>query len=200
MAFHKLEVNIPSTFFFPYGDAREVEGQYGLQHLYKVKVSQDQSDDDLLYTTPILHGKLVSAGVEAGAIMTILKKQDGKRTVWEIQKNSSAPVAPAPSAPAAKAGGGKPAAVAAPNFEDCATLLRQCIVTIMGICEVEHPNELGVAQAPWASTLYIQLSRQAGVLQDIATARWEEEHKDDEPEEEAAEEAEAVADDNDLLF
>jgi len=48
----RFATNVPQILCFPYGDFKEVTGQYGEQFLYTVEVDNAR---DRLYATPILH-------------------------------------------------------------------------------------------------------------------------------------------------
>lgn len=79
----KFETNIPLTLRFPYGDAKEVNGQYGLQFMYTVEV---EGLRDRLYATPGLHHKLQEAGIRAGVVVTITKIEvEGNRKDWRVE-------------------------------------------------------------------------------------------------------------------
>ena len=79
----KFETNIPVRVRFPYGDFKEINGQYGLQYMYTVEV---QGRRDRLYATPGLHHKLQEAGVKAGAVFTITKIEvEGNRKDWRVE-------------------------------------------------------------------------------------------------------------------
>ena len=79
----KFETNIPLRVRFPYGDHKEINGQYGQQFMYTVEV---EGLRDRLYATPGLHHKLQEAGVKAGAVFTITKIEvEGNRKGWRIE-------------------------------------------------------------------------------------------------------------------
>jgi hypothetical protein len=80
----KFQTNIPITVHFPYGDFKEVNGQYGPQFLYTVHLEGGQRD--WLYATPALHEKLQAAGVGPGALFTITKIEgEGNRKSWVVE-------------------------------------------------------------------------------------------------------------------
>lgn len=83
----KFQTNIPIEVTFPYGDAKEVEGNYGPQFMYSVSV---EGENDRLYATPTLHGRLVEAGIGPQATFTIEKSEEGNRTIWLIDGKSTA--------------------------------------------------------------------------------------------------------------
>ena len=79
----KFETNIPLVLRFPYGDHKEVNGQYGLQFMYTVEA---QGVRDRLYATPGLHHKLQEAGVKAGVVVTVTKIEvEGNRKDWRVE-------------------------------------------------------------------------------------------------------------------
>ena len=79
----KFETNIPLMLRFPYGDSKEVNGQYGQQFMYTVEVDGLR---DRLYATLGLHHKLQDAGLGPGAVFTITKIEvDGNRKDWRVE-------------------------------------------------------------------------------------------------------------------
>ena len=79
----KFETNIPVVLRFPYGDHKEVNGQYGQQFMYTVESAGLR---DRLYATPGLHYKLQDASVKAGSVMSITKIEvEGNRKDWRVE-------------------------------------------------------------------------------------------------------------------
>jgi len=93
----KFATNIPQTLAFPYGDSKEVEGNFGPQHMYTVEVNGEK---DRLYASPYLHDQLVSGGVGAGSVLTITKVElEGGKAGWNISTDAPASgQAPMPAA------------------------------------------------------------------------------------------------------
>src|SRR3990167_8891511 len=54
----KFQTNIPLLLHFPFGDAKENQGQYGVQYQYTVNHEHAQGHKDSLYATPTLHAHL----------------------------------------------------------------------------------------------------------------------------------------------
>ena len=94
----KFQTNVPQTLCFPYGDFKEVNGQYGEQFLYTVEVDNAR---DRLYATPMLHEQLQSIGIASGDILAITKVEaEGNRKSWIIQPADQADGNYTPTAPA----------------------------------------------------------------------------------------------------
>ena len=78
----KFQTNIPLTLTFPYGDFKEINGQFGQQFLYTVELAGQR---DKLFATPLLHQDLQAAGVGPGAVITISKVEaEGNRKSWVV--------------------------------------------------------------------------------------------------------------------
>jgi len=87
----RLSTNVPLSLTFPFGDSKEVQGEYGIQHLYTV---EHNGQRDRLYATPVLHLKLQAAGLGPGQVATITKATgEGNRIEWrvEVQPKEYAP-------------------------------------------------------------------------------------------------------------
>lgn len=79
----RFDTNIPVTVRFPYGDHKEVNGQYGQQFMYTIEVDGLR---DRLYATPGLHHKLQEAGMGAGVVLTVTKIEvEGNRKDWRVE-------------------------------------------------------------------------------------------------------------------
>ena len=73
----------PVKLTFPFGDALEVQGQYGPQHLYTV---EHDGNRDKLYASTALHQKLQAAGMGPGSVFSISKMEgEGGRSVWVVE-------------------------------------------------------------------------------------------------------------------
>ena len=137
----KFQTNVALLLTFPFGDFRELEGQYGQQFLYTVELAGQR---DKLFATPLLHQELQATGLGPGAILTVTKVEaEGNRKGWLVQ-SAEAPeasggnghhppdqhtpsTAPALVAPPATANGHPPQATTRPDFVDLQTLLGHCL-------------------------------------------------------------------------
>ena len=91
----KFQTNIPQTLSFPYGDSKEVEGNYGPQHMYNVEANVET---DRLYATPSLHDRIQEAGVGPGAVLTITKIElEGGKSGWSVTTDSPSTGSPSVS-------------------------------------------------------------------------------------------------------
>jgi hypothetical protein len=91
----KFSTNIPQTLSFPYGDSKEVEGNYGPQHMYTVEINGEK---DKLYATPVLHDRIQEAGVGPGAVLTITKIElEGNKSGWSVTTDSPSTGSPSVS-------------------------------------------------------------------------------------------------------
>jgi hypothetical protein len=148
----KFQTNIPLTLTFPYGDFKEINGQYGQQFLYTVELAGQR---DKLFATPLLHQELQAAEVGPGAILTVAKiEAEGNRKGWvvvqpegaeeadEVQEapganGSHRPEKTAPSSatalaePPASANGHQPQA-GHPDFSDMQSLMGHCLKASWG--------------------------------------------------------------------
>ena len=87
----RFSPNVPLAMRFPFGDSKQVQGEYGVQHLYTVELDGQR---DRLYATPVLHLKLQAAGLGPGQVATITKATgEGNRIEWrvEVQPKEYAP-------------------------------------------------------------------------------------------------------------
>ena len=76
---------LPVKLYFPFGDALEVKGQYGMQHLYTV---ERDGERDKLYASRALHQKLQAAGMGPGSVFSISKMEgEGGRSYWEVESD-----------------------------------------------------------------------------------------------------------------
>lgn len=104
----KFQTNIPLLLHFPFGDAKETEGQYGVQHQYTVNHEHAKGQKDQLYATPTLHAHLSAVPDLRGRSMWITKKEEGTRKYFEVCYEDGTPV-PEPAHGAAPAPAPAPA-------------------------------------------------------------------------------------------
>lgn len=67
---------------FPYGDYREVEGNFGPQFMYTVEGGTGHTDR--LFATPDLHRALQRAGVGPGSEFRITATRENRRRLWLV--------------------------------------------------------------------------------------------------------------------
>jgi hypothetical protein len=136
----KFQTNIPLTLTFPFGDFREINGQYGQQFAYTVEVDGER---DKLFATPLLHQELQAAGVGPGAVLTISKVEaEGNRKSWlvrpeEAEDTEDEPegngalrpgkAAPAPTTPPPAPTNGRQPQADHPDFADMQALMGHCL-------------------------------------------------------------------------
>ena len=134
----KFQTNIPLALTFPYGDFKEINGQFGQQFLYTVELAGLR---DKLFATPALHQKLQSAEVGPGAVLTVAKiEAEGNRKGWVVVSEGAeeerdgapnangrdaTPLVSSESDPATALNGHHPSD--GPNFSDLQTLMGNCI-------------------------------------------------------------------------
>ena len=117
----KFQTNIPQRLAFPFGDFKEVEGQYGLQYMYSVDLDGDRAAREKLYASEALHILLQSVYPDdamRGQLLDICKREGDKgRNYWDVEcdgvlvASSLEAIAPAPApAPARPAAAPRPAA------------------------------------------------------------------------------------------
>ena len=115
----KFQTNIPQRLAFPFGDFKEVEGQYGLQYMYSVDVDGDRAAREKLYASEALHALLQSVYPDdamRGQLLDICKREGDKgRNYWDVESDgqlvasSATPAAEEPAAPARAAAPTRPA-------------------------------------------------------------------------------------------
>jgi hypothetical protein len=133
----KFQTNIPLTLTFPYGDFKEITGQFGQQFLYTVELAGQR---DKLFATPLLHQELQAAGVDPGAVLTISKVEaEGNRKSWlvmsEEPEDKESPSANgrdvklcvSPESDPTASVNGHHASDNRPDFADMQTLMGNCI-------------------------------------------------------------------------
>lgn len=143
----KFQTNVPLTLTFPFGDFREVNGQFGQQFQYTAELAGQR---DKLFATPALHQKLQAAGVGPGAVLTVAKiEAEGNRKGWvvvqpegaeEVEEAQEAPGGNGVHKPAQEAPSPAPALVESPgatnghhpqasppDFSDMQTLMGHCL-------------------------------------------------------------------------
>jgi hypothetical protein len=145
----KFSTNIPQTLSFPYGDSKEVEGNYGPQHMYTVEINGEK---DKLYATPVLHDRIQEAGVGPGAVLTITKIElEGNKSGWSVTTDSPSTGSPSVSPNANTAAPpmqGVPTGIprgprpATGDFPSMVYLLQSCMRAVEEIA----PNTYGPAE------------------------------------------------------
>lgn len=95
----KFQTNVPLLLHFPFGDAKETQGQYGPQFQYTVNHEHAQGQKDALYASPALHTQLeaIQPGLK-GYSFWITKREDGTRKYFEVCWEDGTPVAGEPVA------------------------------------------------------------------------------------------------------
>ena len=179
----KFETNIPIVLRFPYGDHKEVTGQYGQQYLYTVETNGLR---DRLYSTPGLHYKLQETGVKAGAVMTVTKIEvEGNRKDWRIEaqgQNGQTPLSASavaqslngeilvpnghPETPAPDTGSEQPA-LESLEFEQLRQAMQHCLSASYGAWE-NFEGELAYTSEDVRAvgiTLFLECSRKGIVPQ-----------------------------------
>jgi len=128
----KIGTNVPRTLCFPYGDFKEVNGQFGPQFLYTV---EEEGERDKLYATPNLHDQLQAAGMAPGSVLTITKMEgEGNRKSWQVQSDggngypadTSQQELPPPAESPPSNGQERPSV---PDFADTQRLVNHCLQT-----------------------------------------------------------------------
>lgn len=81
-----FKTNVPVTLYFPFGDGKEVEGQYGTQYQYTVEQGGKGGEKRVLYATPRLHELLMTTeGFGKGATVDVTKVEtDNNRKDWVV--------------------------------------------------------------------------------------------------------------------
>ena len=68
-----LQINVPTTFSLPFGDYKEINGQYGMSFLYAVDVAGVRHG---LFADVKLHQAMLNAGTGPGVELTVTKTQE----------------------------------------------------------------------------------------------------------------------------
>ena len=68
-----LQINVPTTFTLPFGDYKEVNGEYGMSFLYGVDVAGVRHG---LFADVKLHQAMLNAGIGPNVELTITKTQE----------------------------------------------------------------------------------------------------------------------------
>jgi len=97
-----LQINVPTTFSLPFGDYKEVNGQYGMSFLYAVDVDGVRHG---LFADVKLHQAMLNAGTGPGCELTVTKTQesyekDGEQrrfNTWIIEGGTGTPTQAAPT-------------------------------------------------------------------------------------------------------
>jgi hypothetical protein len=68
-----LQINVPTTFTLPFGDYKEVNGEYGMSFLYGVDVAGVRHG---LFADVKLHQAMLNAGIGPNVELTVTKTQE----------------------------------------------------------------------------------------------------------------------------
>jgi hypothetical protein len=167
----KPDINVPVTLTVPFGDYKELEGQYGTQFMYNVQVD---GETQTLFADVKLHQAMLTAGLAPGVTMTITKTQESFETaageqrranVWLISGGSGTPTAatalavPAPTAaptPTPPAGNAREVWVAqVHHFKRCIAQAEKAYTDLGYTVDKSSPDSINSA----AATLFIQSSK-----------------------------------------
>ena len=167
----KPDINVPVTLTVPFGDYKELEGQYGTQFMYNVQVD---GETQTLFADVKLHQAMLTAGLAPGVTMTITKTQESFETaageqrranVWLISGGSGTPTAatalavPAPTAaptPTPPAGNAREVWVAqVHHFKRCIAQAEKAYTDLGYTVDKSSPDTINSA----AATLFIQSSK-----------------------------------------
>ena len=167
----KPDINVPVTLTVPFGDYKELEGQYGTQFMYNVQVD---GETQTLFADVKLHQAMLTAGLAPGVTMTITKTQESFETaageqrranVWSISGGSGTPTAatalaaPAPTAaptPTPPAGNAREVWVAqVHHFKRCIAQAEKAYTDLGYTVDKSSPDSINSA----AATLFIQSSK-----------------------------------------
>ena len=166
----KPDINVPVTLTVPFGDYKELEGQYGTQFMYNVQVD---GETQTLFADVKLHQAMLTAGLAPGVTMTITKTQESFETaageqrranVWLISGGSgtptaatalAVPAAPAPT-PTPPAGNAREVWVAqVHHFKRCIAQAEKAYTDLGYTVDKSSPDSINSA----AATLFIQSSK-----------------------------------------
>ena len=167
----KPDINVPVLVTLPFGDYKEIEGQYGTQFMYNVQVD---GETQTLFADVKLHQAMLTAGLAPGVTMTITKTQESFETaageqrranVWLISGGSGTPTAatalavPAPTAaptPTPPAGNAREVWVAqVHHFKRCIAQAEKAYTDLGYTVDKSSPDSINSA----AATLFIQSSK-----------------------------------------
>ena len=163
----KPDINVPVLVTLPFGDYKEIEGQYGTQFMYNVQVD---GETHTLFADVKLHQAMLTAGLAPGVTMTITKTQESFETaageqrranVWSISGGSGTPTAatalavPAPT-PTPPAGTAREVWVAqVHHFKRCIAQAEKAYTDLGYTVDKSSPDSINSA----AATLFIQSSK-----------------------------------------
>jgi len=164
----KPDINVPVTLTVPFGDYKELEGQYGTQFMYNVQVD---GETQTLFADVKLHQAMLTAGLAPGVTMTITKTQESFETasgeqrranVWSISGGSGTPTAAAALAAPAAAPASPPAGNAREvwvaqvhHFKRCIAQAEKVYTDLGYTVDKSSPDSINSA----AATLFIQSSK-----------------------------------------
>jgi len=164
----KPDINVPVTLTVPFGDYKELEGQYGTQFMYTVQVD---GLPHTLFADVKLHQAMLMAGLAPGVTMTITKTQESFETalgeqrranVWLISGGSGTPTAAAALAAPAAAPASPPAGNAREvwvaqvhHFKRCIAQAEKAYTDLGYTVDKSSPDSINSA----AATLFIQSSK-----------------------------------------
>jgi len=164
----KPDINVPVTLTVPFGDYKELEGQYGTQFMYTVQVD---GLPHTLFADVKLHQAMLTAGLAPGVTMTITKTQESFETalgeqrranVWLISGGSGTPTAAAALAAPAAAPASPPAGNAREvwvaqvhHFKRCIAQAEKAYTDLGYTVDKSSPDSINSA----AATLFIQSSK-----------------------------------------
>lgn len=164
----KPDINVPVTLTVPFGDYKELEGQYGTQFMYNVQVD---GETQTLFADVKLHQAMLTAGLAPGVTMTITKTQESFETalgeqrranVWLISGGSGTPTAAAALAAPAAAPASPPAGNAREvwvaqvhHFKRCIAQAEKAYTDLGYTVDKSSPDSINSA----AATLFIQSSK-----------------------------------------
>ena len=161
-----LQINVPTTFTLPFGDYKEVTGQYGMSFLYAVDVAGVRHG---LFADVKLHQAMLNAGIGPNVELTITKTQesyekDGEQrrfNTFLVEGGTGTPTqaAPAPVAHGAVMAAPAPAGDAKETYKQQMHHFKRCIAqaekiyTDLGYTiDKSSPDAINAA----AATLFIQ--------------------------------------------
>jgi len=162
-----LQINVPTTFSLPFGDYKEVNGQYGMSFLYAVDVDGVRHG---LFADVKLHQAMLNAGTGPGCELTVTKTQesyekDGEQrrfNTFIVEGGTGTPTqaAPAPDAFAAQVASTAPPAGDAKetykllmhNFKRCIAQAEKIYTDCGYQVDKSSPDAINAA----AATLFIQ--------------------------------------------
>ena len=164
----KPDINVPVTLTVPFGDYKEIEGQYGTQFMYNVQVD---GLPQTLFADVKLHQAMLTAGLAPGVTMTITKTQESFETaageqrranVWSISGGSGTPTAATALAAPAAAPASPPAGNAREvwvaqvhHFKRCIAQAEKAYTDLGYTVDKSSPDSINSA----AATLFIQSSK-----------------------------------------